>query len=180
MTEFFTLYTTPILSFFTVILNIVTLPLLFAVIFPRHSFSFRVRNIIGPHALSLGFLMALGSVLGSLIYSEIIGFDPCFLCWWERVFIYPQLVIYAVGLYTKEKSVWIYSMVFALLTIIVSAYHTYIQLAGVESGVCSDAVVSCSKVYFLNYGYVTIPTMALSAGIFFIVTALLWRQYKTN
>lgn len=180
MTDLFINYTTPVLSFFTLVFNIATLPLLAAVLFPKTSFATIIREKVGPHALSLGLVMAIGSVVGSLIYSEIIGFDPCFLCWWERVFIYPQLVIYAIGMYVKEKSVWMYSMVFALLTILVSAYHTYLQLSGVESGLCNAAVISCSKVYFLTYGYITIPTMALSAGVFFFVTALLWKQYKIN
>jgi len=176
MQDFFIQNTTPIVSFLTLVLNIVTVGLLFVLIFPKNKISQKMLTNIGPYLLPASFLVAFGSVLGSLVYSEIIQFEPCLLCWWERIFIYPQLVILAIGLYVKEKSVFLYSLVFALLTILVSGYHTYLQLAGSSSAFCATAVVSCSKVYFLTYGYITIPTMALSVGLFFFVTSLLYKK----
>jgi len=175
--DFFYSYTTPILSTLTLALNIFSVLLLIAVLFPKTKYGAFVRKNIGKFLLELGLLMALGSIVGSIIYSNVIGFDPCVLCWWERTLIYPQLVIFAVGLYVKEKSVYIYSSVFAILTIILSGYHTYIQLAGSSGALCSSSVVSCSKVYFISYGYITIPTMALSTGLFFLIIAVLYRQY---
>jgi len=171
-------YTSPILSFFTLILNLFSVLILIVLFTKNKKFSQKIFSVLGRYALEMGLVVAIGSVVGSLIYSNIIGFEPCILCWWERLFIYPQVVILAIGIWLKDRNAFFYSFVFSALTIILSGYHTFIQLFPNSSSFCGGLSVSCSKVYFIHFGYITIPTMALSAGIFFMLIAVLYRQYK--
>ncbi len=178
--EFIYTITTPLLSYLTLGLNIFSLFLIIGIIFRKSSLGIFVQNKIGKYSLLMGLVVALGSLVGSVVYSNIIGFDPCSLCWWERILIYPQIVIFTVGLILKDKNSLVYSMVFSIATILLSGYHTIIQLFPGVGSSCSGIGVSCTKVYFLYFGYITIPTMALSAGVFFFLVAVLFKRFNLN
>jgi disulfide bond formation protein DsbB len=173
---------TPTFVFLTYVLNLITLVLLYALVFRKQNVSRKILDFVGGFALRIGFVASLGALVGSVMYSNIVGFDPCFLCWWERIFLYPLVIIYGVGLYVKEKSVWIYSAFFSVIAVLISGYHSYIRLAGSESSLCVESAVSCTKQYVSGYGYVNIPTMALSVGIFMLLITFIYkiRYNKTN
>ena len=176
MTEFIIQNATPIISFLVLVLNIVTVVLVYALLFRSQKYSRIVLTLVSEYILQLGLLISLSAFIGSLLYSNVIGFIPCDLCWWERIFIYPQVVIYGVALYLKDKKAWLYSMIMAILTIVLAGYHSFIRFTGGESAFCSSSVVSCSKAYVTEFGYITIPTMALSTGIFLLILAIIYKQ----
>lgn len=122
-----------------------------------------IRRFFGKNALLVSFIISAGSILGSLFYSEIAGFAPCVLCWWQRIFIYPQAVIFLVALLKKDTRGLLYGFWLSISGILFSIYNTYLQFGGSPLGDCSAGGVSCSVRYFLEFGYVTIPTMALTA-----------------
>jgi disulfide bond formation protein DsbB len=166
---------TPVFVLLTYVLNVATVVLLYALVFRKQNISKKILEYVGDMALKIGFVVSLGAFLGSIMYSNIVGFEPCFLCWWERIFLYPLVFIYGVGLYVKEKSVWIYSFVFSVIAVMISGYHSYIRLAGSESALCVESAVSCTKQYVSGYGYVNIPTMALSTGIFILLITIIYK-----
>lgn len=179
MYHFFLQNLTPILVFLTYALNAVTVYLLLVLIFREKQFSKKTIVFLKKKGVLIAFVVSLGAFVGSLIYSNMIGFQPCYLCWWERILIYPLVVIYGVGLYLKERSVWLYSFIFTSMALVVSGYHSYIRLAGSESALCIENAVSCTKEYVNGYGYVTIPTMALSTVLFlFILTLIDKKSYN--
>ena len=90
--------TLPYLALFSHFLFVV----LFATVVFRHSFGRSTVSLIGKRALVLGFLISLAALAGSLFYSEIVGYEACVLCWWQRVFLYPQLVLFAIALWKNE------------------------------------------------------------------------------
>ena len=57
-----------------------------------------VLDFVRTYALHLGFALSLTGVLASLYYSEIVGFVPCVLCWVQRIFIYPQVLLFGYAL----------------------------------------------------------------------------------
>ncbi len=179
MSTFLINYTTPILAFGTILLNIVTILLFVVLVAPQASLSRFISRYITQRVVWGGFVVALGTIIGSLVYSDIIGFEPCLLCWWTRVLIYPQVIVYAVGLYTKDTHMWLYSLVLGIASTLVSLYQMLLQYGLVSEGVCVATSVSCSKIYFTLFGYVTIPSMALSAGVFFIIISLFIRKFNT-
>ncbi|HLP86456.1 MAG TPA: disulfide bond formation protein B [Candidatus Paceibacterota bacterium] len=132
-----------------------------------------------------GFLVALGAVASSLFYSEIVGFPPCELCWVQRIFLYPQLVLFGMELYKRDRSIVDFSIAFATLGSIVSIYHIYIENGGSSSLGCAALTpsnadgVSCVIRYIYEFGYITLPIMALTLSLF-IITLLLNYKYVSR
>lgn len=126
----------------------------------------------------VGFLIAFGSVALSLFYSNIIGFPPCELCWVQRIFLYPQVLLFGVELYKKDKTMLDHSIVLASFGALVSMYHIYIEHGGGSSLACATEntnTISCATRYVYEFGYVSIPVMALTCSLFII---LLVMNYK--
>jgi disulfide bond formation protein DsbB len=123
----------------------------------------RAHDFLGEYALTFAFLMTLAAAGSSLFYSEIAGFVPCLLCWWQRIFLYPQLVLLLVALIKRDGAVRKYCLTLSGIGVLISLYHTYLQFGGNDLVPCSATGVSCNHVYFVTYGYVTIPTMAFTA-----------------
>src|SRR4051812_35554396 len=68
----------------------------------------KLGMFVSKNALVLSTVISIGAMIGSLLYSSIIGFVPCELCWWQRIFLFSQAVIFFVawikGLKTKHKN----------------------------------------------------------------------------
>ena len=124
----------------------------------------------GERALVLGFVVSLIAVLGSLFYSNGVGFEPCYLCWWQRILIFPMLVLFATALIKRDRGVFSYVMPLSIIALIIALYNSYVQWGGNPLIPC-DATASCAKLYVYAFGYVTIPTMSLTMAIAFV---LLW------
>ncbi len=135
-------------------------------------------HIVSAYALYIGLLVSLASILLSLFYSNIVGYAPCTLCWWQRVFMYPQLLFFGVALYKKKEKILRYALIFSIIGIILSVYHYYIELGGSEIIPCGTTV-SCARRYIFEFGYITIPLMAFT-GFAAIITALFTRKALQN
>jgi len=176
MTEFIISSMTPILSWLTVLSHGVMLIVVFVYVFPQWfgKAGYFVRHLIHIHVDIIILALTGFSVVGSLLYSNLIGFDPCSLCWWERIFIYPTLIIVLIAMIRKEvPKLMPYVFGLSLPGIIFSGYHTYLQLGGKAFSACSSTGVDCAKIYFIEFGYVTLPTMALTAYIIIAAVSLL-------
>ena len=137
------------------------------------------------YGILLVFMTALGSVLTSLFYSNVVGFPPCELCWIQRLFIYPQVLMAGYLLWRpntkRTHDILKVSFIFAIMGSAVSLYHTYIVNGGESSIACANntAIVSCTVRYVYEFGYITIPVMALSAGLFIVILLVNYR-YMTK
>jgi len=96
----------------------------------RESWGRKMVLFIGKHSLVLGFLVSLSAVAGSLFYSEIMGFEACILCWWQRILLYPTVFIFAVALWRKELSAYYYIIPPVVLASIIAVYQSDVALAG--------------------------------------------------
>jgi disulfide bond formation protein DsbB len=130
-------------------------------------------NFLGSYGLWLSFAFVLLGVGSSLFYSEILGFLPCGLCWFQRIFLYPQVVLYALALLKRERRIAEYGMVLSILGGIVSLYHHYIQMGGNELLPCPAVAgaADCAKRFVFEFGYVTFPLVAFS--VFALVAVML-------
>lgn len=162
---------TSFLSYITIILDIVAVCLFFILVTPlRHSGWTRdLVEFIGERAIFLAFLLTLAATLGSLFYSDIAGFQPCLLCWWQRIFLYPQVILFLVALIKKDQLVRIHSIALSSIGTLLALYHTFLQFGGESILPCSASGVSCEHVYFVDYGYVTIPTMSLTVFVLLLL-----------
>src|SRR3989338_190832 len=79
-------------------------------------------------AMKGAFLVALFATLGSLFYSEIAHYTPCLLCWYQRIFKYPQVFLLGLGLVKRDKNIADYSLLLSVIGGILAAYHYLLQL----------------------------------------------------
>jgi disulfide bond formation protein DsbB len=127
-------------------------------------------NLLGDKAIWLAWIVALAATVGSLIYSEVIHLEPCRLCWFQRIAMYPMAVVLLVGAIRREFQVKYYALPLAVAGLGVSTYHYLMQVfPSLEGGSCG--VVSCSARLVEIFGFISIPFMA-GAG-FMVITVLL-------
>jgi disulfide bond formation protein DsbB len=121
-------------------------------------------------ALAAGLVAAL-SMVGSLIYSNVYDLEPCRMCWYQRIAMYPLVVIFAIAAW-KSELVKRYALPFAVGGLGVAGWHYLMHHFPSLESACS-AFLPCSAPYVWRYGFVSIPYMALSA--FALITLLLVR-----
>ena len=122
--------------------------------------------------LLAAFIVALIAMLGSLYFSEILLFIPCDLCWYQRILMYPLVILLGVAAIKKDTNIPIYALPFSIIGICVSSYHYLIQKVpaiGEKSMECG--IVPCTGQYINWLGFITIPFLALTG--FIIITILL-------
>lgn len=134
---------------------------------------------LAHHALVLTFLIAAGMAVGSLVYSEIIGFTPCLLCWWQRIFIYPTAVVTLVGL-TKKRGVeaLTYAFPLACLGTLVALWHVIEKMIGKEVISCGADSPSCLQMLVHKFGYIDIPVMSLSGLLLIVLLIANQRRFR--
>ncbi len=138
--------------------------------------AFRFMRYFSPYAFIFSFAVALLGIVGSILYSEIIGFDPCVLCWLERVLLYPQVIIFGIAIFRRDDSIIPYILGLSIPGVILSLYHASVQLGGFSLTACTSEGGSCSKVYVLEYGYITIPLMAFTAFLLIVISTLIRKK----
>lgn len=113
-------------------------------------------------------LVAVVATTGSLYFSEVANFPPCELCWYQRILMYPLVVVLGVATLEGNSSIWKTGLPLSVLGTGVAAYHTYIQL--VPDAVSSTCTIGgCTSTYWTGLGIFTIPRLSLLA--FVLVTA---------
>ena len=118
-----------------------------------------------PSIYVLGcFLVASVATLGSLFFSEIMEFVPCTMCWYQRIFMYPLILIFLVNLLYPDDKLFKYSLLLVVVGISFSFYHNLLMWGLIsESAVPCKQGIPCSTEYFEYFGFVNIPFLSLSA-----------------
>lgn len=133
-------------------------------------------TVVGPQAAGLGLAVALVCTLGSLHLSEINDLPPCRLCWVQRGFMYPQIVLFGLALLLRRRRILDIAAVTVALGGAVSIYHMLIErFPDLENAGTCDLNNRCSIVWIERFGYLTIPTMALSGFALLFVLAMIGR-----
>jgi len=129
------------------------------------------RIFIYQHGLLFIFVLSLSGVVGSLWYSNVIGFAPCVLCWYQRIFLYPIAIVTAISFWRRDTSGYTYSLVLSGIGLVIALLHILEERAPSVSTLCSsDALVPCSKLWVDQFGFITIPTM--SATLFLLIISI--------
>lgn len=130
------------------------------------------------NSMIIAFFVSLIATLGSLYYSDVLKYSPCVLCWYERICMYPQALLFALALWKKEQRVWLFAVALSIIGAVISGVHYYLQVAGSNKfcEIVGGYSASCSDTFSVNWGYITIPMMALSAFILIIALAFLQRK----
>lgn len=121
-------------------------------------------NFLKKYVLYLAFGQALVATLGSLMFSEILKFPPCVLCWYQRICLYPLAVIFGVAILKKDKLFRFYAWPFIAVGWLIALYHNllYYNILPEAAAPCI-AGVSCTTKLIEWFGFITIPFLSLTA-----------------
>lgn len=117
------------------------------------------------------WLVAASATLGALFMSEIMGFAPCVLCWWQRIFMFPLVLILALGLFPYDRTVLRYALPLAAVGLLVAGFHVLLTMGIIPETLapCRDGI-PCKTLQVEWLGFVTIPLLSFFA---FLVLNLL-------
>ncbi|MFH0892102.1 MAG: disulfide bond formation protein B [Candidatus Falkowbacteria bacterium] len=140
------------------------------------------RRVLGSYFPVLGLAVVLAATAGSLYYSEIAGYNPCKLCWYQRIFMYPLVPIFGLALFKKDRRTADYVLALAAIGALISLYHNYIYYFGSAANACSAVGPdeSCVRRFIVAFGYVSIPLEALTAFALIIALALAGQRYRPD
>lgn len=170
---------TQILNLFSGIGTILMAIFVIAIIADSFTQTKIVLTLVKRYVWQISFVLALGGMTLSLIYSNVIGYPPCNLCWLQRIIIYPQVIIFGIGYMKKDINAFLYSGTLTSIGIIIALYHNWIDLGGNEFITC-DKGVSCTARYVAEFGFVTIPLMSLVLLVTLLVMTFIALKHSQN
>ncbi len=129
------------------------------------------------NAITFAFIVALVAMIGSLFFSEIAHFVPCKLCWYQRICMYPQVLLLGIATVKNDIKVKMYALPLAIIGLVIAIYHYALQMSPLPLP-CTDEVASCAAKQAAHFGYITIPLMSLTAFVLIIIFLLLVKNKK--
>jgi disulfide bond formation protein DsbB len=118
------------------------------------------------------WLIATASTLGALFFSEVMSLPPCVLCWYQRIFIFPLVLLLPAGLFPFDPKIVRYALPLALVGWSIALFHVLITVGLIPEGItpCTQGV-PCARNQIEWFGFLSIPLLSLAA--FSVISALL-------
>lgn len=127
--------------------------------------------------IKLAWLQALIGMLGSLYASEVLGLLPCLLCWYQRIALYPLVVILAVGFWRKDTHVVWYAWPLVVVGGLIGFYHVLLQWHVLPQALATcSAGISCGQVLFSWFGFINLPFLSFLGFVIIGVCLSLFRS----
>lgn len=135
---------------------------------------------ISKKAVLFSFIVAAVAMTGSLFFSDVAGFAPCILCWYQRILMYPNVLLLGMAIVKKTDEITDYVLALTGIGAILAYYHYSQQLSHNPLLPCSTVgySVSCSEKFFTHYGFITIPYMAGTAFAMIFLMLLIRKLHK--
>ena len=127
-----------------------------------------VRAALWGYELWAAFVVAALGTGGSLFFSEIAGFVPCDLCWFQRICMYPLSLLLLFAAWHGDYKVTRYLLPFPIIGGGISIYHILVENHWVSTPAACQVGAGCAVKWINEFGYVTIPTIALSGFLLLI------------
>ena len=119
---------------------------------------------IRENALYVAWIQAVVATMGSLYFSEVMDLVPCVLCWYQRILMYPLVLVLTVGILRRDRGAWMYVLPLSALGLVIAVYHNLLYY-----GVLPEAAqpcrlgISCTTRQIEWLGFITIPLMSFAA-----------------
>lgn len=129
--------------------------------------------------IQLSFLVSLIATAGSLYFGEVLKYPPCTLCWYQRICMYPLVVILGSALWNDESRFYRAVLPLSTIGLLIAAYHNLLYYGIIPDSItpCSQGV-SCTSKQVEIFGFLTIPLMSLIS--FMLLTSLGFIAMKTT
>lgn len=137
-----------------------------------------IAPLFSQYGSYLAFMVATVATLGSLYFSEIRNFIPCELCWYQRIAMYPLVLMSLVGIIKKDEYLPLYILPLSSIGLLMSTYHYGLQWGLWGDPTACTGGIACSARYINIGGFITIPFLALIA--FTLITIIMGMTYWAN
>lgn len=169
---------TLLLSLGTIFAHIISLIIIASLIF-KGEWAEKVKGLVGEYALWFALIPVLSATLGSLYYSNIALMEPCLLCWYQRIFMYPQVFLLILGIVWKDKNILRYTMLLSVVGLMLAGYQYFMQIGVTAPTACGIGPdVSCSDTYIQHFGYITIPLMSATVFLLSLLASLVYEAKR--
>lgn len=140
----------------------------------------KIINKISSETLHYAILVQASiAMAGSLFFSEVMMLPPCVLCWYQRIAMYPIVILTALGIVRKDRKVYISVLALSFPGLVISIYHNLLYWKILPESVAPCTLgISCTTKFFEWFGFITIPFMALVA--FTVITVLAFISLNKN
>lgn len=136
-----------------------------------------ILNWIQKNALHIVLIQAIVATLGSLYLSDIKGYAPCVLCWYQRICMYSLIPIIFVAMFRGDKKVYHYIFPLAIIGWSFALYHNLLYSGIIEAGESCSYGISCTTKYVEYFGFITIPLMSFTAFSVILFFSVLYRRW---
>ena len=122
-------------------------------------------------------MIAMVATLVSLFFSNVMGLKPCLLCWYQRIFMYPLVLLFIAGMFPLDRSVVRYTLPIAVVGWGFAVYHYLLYSGYIPEGMqpCSEDV-PCTEINLELMGFITIPMLSILSYTAIIVLLLIFRR----
>lgn len=129
--------------------------------------------------LLMAWLVATAATSGALFLGEVMGMTPCVLCWYQRICMYPLVLILPAGLFPFDRNIVRYALPLSLLGFLIAIFHLLLVAGYIPENIkpCIQGI-PCTEVQIVWFGFVTIPL--LSALAFLLISALLVLTHRRS
>jgi len=171
-------YLNVFLGFGAIIIQIATVVTLGILFFGPKKNS--ILEFVDTHYLKLGFVLSLAAALFSLVYSEIVGFLPCYLCWYQRIFLFPLVFIFGAAIWAKDRRIVKYTLPLISVGLFIAIYQNFgYYFADAGTLPCDASGVSCYQQLVSEFGgYISIPMLSLTTFAALLTVVLVAHFYK--
>jgi disulfide bond formation protein DsbB len=126
----------------------------------------RFKAFMLEQGLALAWAISLIATMGSLYFSEVMGYIPCNLCWYQRITMYPMVVFLGIATVKKDYGIVKYCVPTLLIGLAISIYHNLMEKTDwFDGGNHACGIVPCDAEYINWFGFITIPFLSLMAHI---------------
>jgi len=127
--------------------------------------------------LFLSWLLACIAALGSLFFSDIMAYPPCTLCWYQRICMYPLIILLLPAVINYDRKVLQYTLPLTIIGLLISIYHNLIYFNVIDESLspCSMGV-SCKAKFIQWFGFIDIPQLSLLAFVLMTILLLMLKR----
>ena len=126
----------------------------------------KLQAFASENILLLGFAITLFGTVASLFYSEVAHLPPCTLCWYQRIFLFSQAILFGIAYARKDRNILNFTFVLTGIGLTIAVYHVLVQSGFSLPVPCSvNSLTSCATKEFQYFGFITIPVMSLTSYI---------------
>lgn len=125
------------------------------------------------------FALAAIAMSGSLYFSEVANYIPCTLCWYQRIAMYPLVVLFGIAAVRRDRGIAPYGLVLSAVGAVIAVYHLQLTWFPEQASFCKQGAL-CEVEWFKIWGFSTIPYLSLVAfaGIGALSLLSVWTERR--